>query len=283
MTGNNGLILYIQVYSKKTKEKINEVVKKSLKNANIEDLSEDIFSCLDELIKNAVKANYKYLLIVDKINENLLKENPEKTHNEINEEVVSILKNHMKFDTLSGEILQNEDITKTVREILNEESKYISLKNKSFEEKRSLTEEDKENINMLPLLYDIRKKTLDKSLKIILKIEADDHFLYIEVINTAPILSKDLARIHEKRIEFKKYKDEGREHEFFINNLDTSESGFGLGYAKIDTYLSNWDLDPEKIVTIITSTNTTIMLTLPIAKLKEHTAALPQGLLREAQ
>ena len=63
---------------------------------------------------------------------------------------------------------------------------------------------------------------------------------------------------------------EEKEHEFFINNIDTSDSGFGLGYAKIDSFLSNMGLVPESSITIISANNTTALLALPLENLRKY-------------
>jgi hypothetical protein len=77
-----------------------------------------------------------------------------------------------------------------------------------------------------------------------------------------------LNRIYEKRDEYKMYRQQGREQDFFINNIDTSDSGFGLGYATIDSFLANLGLEPENAITIISANNTTAMLTIPLAALR---------------
>jgi len=106
-------------------------------------------------------------------------------------------------------------------------------------------------------------------IQILLKIDLRDDYIYIEITNTAPILSHDLQRIYDKREEYRKYKNENRENEFFINNIDTSDSGFGLGYAKIDSYLYNLGIEPDKAVTVISINNTTAMLSIPVEALKK--------------
>jgi hypothetical protein len=108
------------------------------------------------------------------------------------------------------------------------------------------------------------------NIKIIIQVQADNNYLYFEVTNTAPILTKDLNRIYTIRDTFNTYRDEGREQEFFINNLDTSEGGFGLGYATIDCILNDWELDPFRALSIISSINTTVLLSLPILVFQNH-------------
>ncbi len=82
-----------------------------------------------------------------------------------------------------------------------------------------------------------------------------------------------MRRIYAKRDEFKLCVEENRQQEFFLNNLDTSESGFGLGYATIDSYLSDIGLVPYNTIQIIAAMDTTVILSLPIEKLKERASA----------
>jgi hypothetical protein len=157
-----------------------------------------------------------------------------------------------------------------VREILNEESKLLDIKNTAYLQARKYTEKEEKEIRGLHKINDIRKKLKEKDIKVLLRVQSDDEYIFIEVTNTAPILIRDLYRIHIKREELRKYVEQGREHEFFIYNLDTSESGFGLGYAKIDMILNSWGLAIDQAVTIISSINTTVMITLPVKQLKKR-------------
>ena len=68
----------------------------------------------------------------------------------------------------------------------------------------------------------------------------------IRVTNSSPMLDSDLTRIHEKLRDFRKYREESREHEFFMTNLDTSQGGFGFGYAIIDSCCTKWGYPPRK-------------------------------------
>ena len=97
----------------------------------------------------------------------------------------------------------------------------------------------------------------------------------MEVTNSSPILESDLRRIYEKRDEFRKCREEDRQQEFFLNNLDTSESGFGLGYATIDSYLTDLGLEPYSTIQIIAAADTTVILSLPILFLRERCAVNP--------
>jgi len=48
---------YIQVYSRKTRDQIMKAGGKILSAAGLEGMTSDLFACVDELIKNAVKAD----------------------------------------------------------------------------------------------------------------------------------------------------------------------------------------------------------------------------------
>ncbi len=267
---NRKLTGYIHSYSKKTRDMVSAAAEKFLVRAGIDELSANLFSCVDELVKNAVKANYKFLLIRDRIYHKLSEQFPDKSSDNIINEIDDLVKVQESFDHIANDIISSENISHIVREILNEEAKYLNIKNRAYRENRNYTEAEKREIAGLRLFNSIRKKIRNNDIKIILKIEADKDYIYIEITNTAPILSKDLHRIYEKRDELSRYRDRGEEHLFFINNLDTSESGFGLGYAKIDMVLYEWGLDPRRAATIISSIDTTVMLTLPIEQLRRN-------------
>jgi len=52
-----------------------------------------------------------------------------------------------------------------------------------------------------------------------------------------------LERIHSKRQNFRKYYDEDRIADFYMEQLDESESA-GFGAAMVDSRLLEWGLDP---------------------------------------
>lgn len=259
---------YIYTYSRKARDVVTGVAKKFLANSGISGISGHLFSCVDEIVKNAVKANYKFILIYDEISKNIAREYPDKTEEDLRQEMSDLLKVHESFNHMAIEVLKTRDISSGVREILNEEAKLLSIKDKAYLERRDLSTDELRKIHNFSKVNYIRQRIKENDIKIILKIQSDRDYIYIEVTNTAPILTKDLNRIYHKREEYKKYREEGKECEFFVNNLDTSESGFGLGYATIDSILNHWGLDPERAITIITSIDTTVMLTIPIEELK---------------
>ncbi|MBN1499637.1 MAG: hypothetical protein JW982_05760 [Spirochaetes bacterium] len=260
----------IQIYSKKARTQIVEIGKNIFSQSGLDRYFNDVVACVDELIKNAVKANYKFVLISNKIFENVVDENPGISESEAWEKVYEIIRNKEEYDRLSANIAETEKISNQVREILNQESIHLRLKNKIFDQKRAYTPEEIEKISGLTDLQKIRKELNGKDIKIIVKFETDDQFIFIEVTNTAPIMAKDLNRIYDKRDEFKIYRDDHREQDFFIKNLDTSDSGFGLGYATIDSFLCNMGLDPYKTIQLLAASDTTVILSFPVEEMRSR-------------
>ncbi len=259
----------IQSYTMQERDSLIDSTNKVLEHAGIGPLSEDIFSCVDELIKNSVKANYKFILIREYIMSKIIEDFPKLTLEEYEEIFNEMTFTRISFDTLAVEFMQNQDISALVRQALTEEGKFLRILNTAFKEKRELTGEEQEIIKGLGHLNKIREKLNENNINIYYKVHALEGHVYLEITNTAPILTRDLKRIHEKRDEFRRCRNEGREHEFFINNIDTSESGFGLGYAKIDSILYYLGLEPEESSAIISAGDTTVMLILPLNRLKE--------------
>lgn len=258
----------IQVYSKKTRDQLYEIGMNFFKREKITEFLDDVVSCVDELIKNAIKANYKFILIVDKMMEDIANDDPELSSDEKYQKVKEIIKNKEQYDSIASEIADKHNISDNVRSILNQESVQLRIKNKIYAENRKYTDEELTKLASLKELFVIRKEMIKRDVRVLVKVETDGKFLYIEVTNTAPILARDLNRIYDKRDEFKIYREDGKEHEFFIKNLDTSESGFGLGYATIDSFLGNMGLDPYTSIQILAASDTTVILSLPVETLQ---------------
>jgi hypothetical protein len=258
----------IRHYTRKARDQIYNAGLIIFKEAGIVEHLDDISACVDELIKNAVKANYKHLLIIQALQRQFQLQYKDKSQSQIHEYIKDILKDKIQFDTLASIVLKKENIAQTVREVLNQEGIFLSIKNRAYQENRTLRKDELDAINTLQLFLDLQDTMKKKNIQILLKVDYRDDYIYIEITNTAPILSHDLQRIYDKREEYRKYRNECREYEFFINNIDTSDSGFGLGYAKIDSYLYNLGIEPDKAVTVISINNTTAMLSIPVENLK---------------
>ena len=262
----------IQAYSKKTREELIKLGEYVFKTAGVESVFREVYSCIDELVKNAVKANYKFILIIEYLEKKIKKTNPDFSDEKIRELVNLIVKNRSEYDREAENILKTERLSGFVREILNEEAVQIRIKNKAYDAKRVYDDEEIGKLIDLKKINFIRKEMTDHNVNVFVKYDFDDEYIYVEATNSSPILESDLRRIYEKRDEFRKCREEDRQQEFFLNNLDTSESGFGLGYATIDSYLTDLGLEPYSTIQIIAAADTTVILSLPILFLRERCA-----------
>lgn len=257
----------VQVYSTQARDQIHAIGQRFFREMGISNFMDDVFCCVDELIKNAVKANYKLLLIMEHMYGMNARMNPGASPQEIRNAILDTLSDRNAYDNIAAEIIRRDNISGMVREVLNEEARHLAVKNRVYQENRAYSPDEREVLSRLKNLQKIRAGMKERDFKIVLTMEANEGVIYISVTNTAPILSNDLARILEKRREHRQCREEGREYEFFVNNIDTSESGFGLGYATIDCHLLNMGINPEHAIDIDSNRDTTVRLALPIEAL----------------
>ena len=222
---------------------------------------------IDELVKNAIKANHKHIIIRERIYSFLKKEN---TETEAKQKTIEICKDMEKYNNFLSEkqdLLLN--ITDDLSNILRQESHWIDYKNKK-NKSGTITEKDRVSLFGTDNFKKIFRNSLGNKIFVEFRAAKIHQLLFIEVINTAPILDHDLERITQKRLEFKKHQDAGTEYEFFIHSMDNSDGGSGLGYATIDSHLSAMDLEPLDSLKVITLHNTTIMVIIDLNKLKNQ-------------
>jgi hypothetical protein len=262
----------VNIYSRKVKDQIQEIVKDFFSKEGLDHIVDDVFVCIDELVKNAVKANYKFMFVLDQLLINYKKDQPDVPEDELHEQIKAVLRDKSSFDIIAPELYREHNLIKKVQQTLKEEAAQLKIKDKAYLENRDCTDEELEIVKSLKELADVKGKLKKNQIKIYLKIESDNEFVFIEVTNTAPITDMDLHRIHEKRDEFNNYRLEGREYEFFINNIDTSESGYGLGYATIDSTLSSLGLEPVDCIKILAASDTTVIISFPISDLQKKSA-----------
>ena len=105
---------------------------------------------LDELIKNGIKANYKYVYLRERI-ENFLEEHQGQGHPELTE----ILRNAQVLNDFVDQHIQTDDLVGMVRKVLNDEAKAIRLKTKVSEESRKYTDEERDLIKGLDEVHRI--------------------------------------------------------------------------------------------------------------------------------
>lgn len=223
--------------AKQGKQSLRFIIKELLKKHDAEHMGEDVFSSLIELVFNAIKANYKYLFVRQEIKSLLKHEQIEDTAQELNK----IVKNEERL-TKYIEKLDMKEIQRRVRMTLSGEESVTKIKDDAQKENRELTEEEKKKIQEALKTAKLAQK---ENIKVYLRISGDDSSLIIDVINTAPIFPRDLKRIKEKRESYREYKERGEEHNFYIENIDESESA-GFGAAMIDARLYALDIIPSR-------------------------------------
>ncbi len=228
-----------------------------------------IGSIIDELAKNAIKANHKFLILRRKILEHytasgLSKAEAENRRDETTSNAAAL----NEFVSAHPHVM--EGTVAELRTILNQESIWLQIKNRFRKDKRRvLTPEDRAKLastaDFRRNFHEIRKRRV----YVEFRASTSAGQLWVELINAAPILETDLMRIYKKRGEFKEHREKGTEWEFFLNHMDTSDGGSGLGYATIDSILAQLGFDPESALVILSLHNTNVMLHLDIEVLSK--------------
>jgi len=253
----------IVLWTHSLKAKINESISAMLPDEFSHYMS-NLEGIMDELAKNAIKANHKHVIIRERIF-NLLKN--DMVENEARQKTIEICSDMEKYNnflSLNQNLIKN--LTGELSNILRQESLWIDYKNKR-DESSKITEKDRDRLHRTDNFKKVFRNSLGNKIFVEIRVTRIHHLFCVEVINTAPILERDLYRIKEKREEFKKHRDAGTEYEFFIHSMDNSDGGSGLGYATIDSHIHTMGLEPLDALQVITMHNTTIMLNIDLNKI----------------
>ena len=255
----------IYTYSHKSQDLIAKIIEKYTKDTWLFSYKENILHICDELIKNAIKSNYKLILILFEL-KNLYKSS---LGNIESQELMDWLK-EMLF---SGEHqlinhnlkkISHEDISKKLKELMHYERFYIAYK------------ENKSNSHYLKEIRTIAKiKQILKKFGIYTVVEFyhNPEFIHILIQNGSPILEEDFLRIVEKRKTFSEYVKNQKKEEFFVENIDTSGGGHGLGYPLMDALLLEMGLKPEEHLYLVSAKRTMVLLNLPLKPAHESVNA----------
>ncbi len=233
-----------------------------------------IFQICDELIKNAIKSNYKFLLIWAKTRERLLAADPDLQAEDMNEWLGEVFFSgeDQLIERHLSRLPEREDIQREVRRLLDLENHYLRER---ADAARGHLPPGRENIAdyddyaagdpAFESLARIKRMSRELNIYVHYRIERSSDQVLITVANDSPILDEDVKRIHRVRNLFKKYRDQGRQEEFFIDQLDNSGGGHGLGYAIMDSILLEMHLEPEVSLYLISATRTMVLLVLPLS------------------
>lgn len=231
-----------------TRREIIFLITEILKKYNIEKYNEDASYILMELISNGIKARYLHIITVKSLRDSYPSYN-------------------QKID--KDEYFKDNEIMNQYSDIFKEEKNKEKLRRLIKLEKSLIKDMDENNdINILKderykELLSFRENTKNK-LIIKLIIEVKKNNIEFTVINDSPLIMINKTRIDSKRLTFKEYYNKSMTENFFIEQLDNSESA-GFGLALCDLRLYNNGLNPHEHLKIYDENNKTYSkLILPI-------------------
>lgn len=231
-----------------TRRKIVFLVSEILKKYNIEKYNDDTIYILKELITNAIKARYLHIIAIKSLR-------------------CAYPSYNQKID--EDKYFNDSEIMAQYSEAIKEEENKEKLKRLMNMEKILINEMDEtNNANVLKKekykeLLDFRENTKKKFIiKLIVEIKKND--IELTVINDSPLIMINKTRIDSKRLTFGEYYNKGMTENFFMEQLDNSESA-GFGLALCDLRLYNNNLNPKEHLKIYDENNKThSKLILPI-------------------
>ena len=231
-----------------TRRKIVFLVSEILKKYNIEKYNDDTIYILKELITNAIKARYLHIIAIKSLR-------------------CAYPSYNQKID--EDKYFDDSEIMAQYSEAIKEEKNKEKLKRLLNMEKILINEMDEtNNANVLKKekykeLLDFRENTKKKFIiKLIVEIKKND--IELTVINDSPLIMINKTRIDSKRLTFGEYYNKGMTENFFMEQLDNSESA-GFGLALCDLRLYNNNLNPKEHLKIYDENNKTYSkLILPI-------------------
>jgi hypothetical protein len=236
----------VHTYNHRSKKRISELSKRYLSGTPLEEHESLIGTCINELLTNAVKANYKYM-------------------------VMSEAKEGESPDDASGNGPGSYDddrsVARRVREILNEQARFNDIVDRVDNEERLLSDKERAMLSEFTVYNAISERVRRDKIVSSLTLELADEALHLSVGNTAPILQDDLERIREKLDCIRRLRSEGREHDFFSQHMDTSQGGFGFGYALIDSCCRQMGVDTGEVLTIHAGAETTVEIVFPLKRI----------------
>ncbi len=229
-----------------------------------------VFQICDELIKNAFKANYKFLLLWDHARIQIMEKDPELSTADADVWLKEIFYSgeSVLIEKRLEKIINKDQISEDVRTLMR-------LENEAQKRDRLANAQNVQRIDpkFIPLL-EIKKQLRKRDTYVCFKVEDAGTQLLLSVTNSSPILESDFRRIQNVRERFKEYYDAGRPEYFFVENIDISGGGHGLGYALIDSILLQMGLEPEKSLYLVSATTPIVLLALPLAQPSKTTDVL---------
>ncbi len=252
--------LLIKTYSSSVAKRVSGLIAQHQEDSWLHERHEQVYQICDELIKNAVKSNYKFLLLWLATRKRVMDEFPDFSIDDADEWLKEIFfcGENVIIQKQLDKIPNWERIQVSVRKILD-------LENELLKHKRGDKEQETESLfsEFSPLLK-IKRLARQLDISIHFRIERSVDQVLVTVTNDAPILEEDVNRIDQVRAKFRAYYDRGEPHAFFIENMDTSGGGHGLGYALMDSMLLDMGLQPDHSLYLVSAGRTMVLLALPL-------------------
>lgn len=252
-------------YSTKTYNALTELIDSYIQDSWLMDFKENILHICDELIKNAIKSNYKLILILSelkKVYQSSLKELESK------EELIQWLREIIfsgedKLIKYNLNKIDHQRVSDDLKKLMYFEKFYID-----FKQNKTINEEEK---NKVLIIYKIKKLLKKFNIYTTIEFYKNPEYIHILIQNGSPILEEDFLRIIEKRKKFAEYVSTKSKEEYFMENIDTSGGGHGLGYPLIDALLLDMGLQPSDHLYLVSAKRTMVLLNLPLQKSKNTT------------
>lgn len=246
-----------------TGEWLRENLASMVQDTWLDEQKEILFHICDELVKNGFKSNYKFLLIWLDTRKKVMQSKAKMTGKEADEwlreiffsGVDELIRTHFDY-AIDG------DIPDRLRRLLDLQS--ILLERKRSGTRSPMPEWVDHSRDALKDYVAVDRLARLLNIKVAVRMEKSSDELIIQIENDAPILNRDLERIQKVREKFKSHIAAGTEDQFFLENMDTSGGGHGLGYPLMDTILHSLSLDPEQSLFLISASRTMILLRLPL-------------------
>ena len=254
--------LVIRRHSHPVSLKIRDLIEQHARETWLAERYDHVFQICDELIKNALKSNYQFLMLWLATRQRLMEATPDLGIQEANEWLSEVFfcGENILIEKQLEKMPDPKQMQLTIRRLLDLENELTKFKDRagpSAVTRRELREK-------FDPLFRIKRLSRQLKINVHFRIERTARQLVITVQNDAPILERDVNRIKYVRDKFKAYADRGAPQAFFIENLDTSGGGHGLGYALMDSILMDLKLSPEKCLFLVPADRTLVLLALPL-------------------
>jgi hypothetical protein len=228
------------------KKKLRFLISEVMGSVGKPDYADDLSASVLELAFNALKANYAHAIVLDFMKP-LFDDRSEKFLDQN-----AFFSDRVLQRTYMG-LVNSRNVNDKVREVLRLEKKVFDIHEKAAKQAREINEGEKSAIegHLAAFAQIIRVKV-----KSTLRFVKTPTKVVIDVINDAPISDHGMERIRQKRLNFRKYHEENRVEQFYVDNLDESESA-GFGSAMIDSRLLQWGYPPDQHFKVLSLNNKT--------------------------